>query len=120
MTTHVFVNPGTGEVPEASEAQAIANMPQLLKDTKLDKLTFERAAAKDYGEGRYAFTVWNVDLPLEVQMPGIPLERVRFTGAAEQNIWHYPRLYVDGSSWVWQYAARLIRSFFADEEDIPW
>ena len=39
-----------------------------------------------------------------VDMPGLPLAKVRFTGAKSQDIWTFPRLYVDDSSWVWLYS----------------
>lgn len=102
----VFTNPGTGAVRGASEQHAIDNMRQFITDARVDGLYLRRAAEKDYGEGRFAFLVLRdgYDQIIEIQMPGIPLEKVRFTGAEDQNIWHYPRLYKDGSSWVWQYA----------------
>ena len=37
-------------------------------------------------------------------MPGIPTERVRYLGDPGQNIWDYPRLYVNGESGVWSIA----------------
>ncbi|MET9402659.1 hypothetical protein [Kitasatospora sp. NPDC002965] len=37
-------------------------------------------------------------------MPGLSLDQVRWMNEPDQNIWNYPRLFVDGSSWVWWYA----------------
>ena len=37
-------------------------------------------------------------------MPGISLEKVRFMGKEDENIWDFPRLYVDDESYVWKYA----------------
>lgn len=66
-------------------------------------------------EGRFTFTLTFGDLAFEVEMPGIPVERVRYTGAEDQNILAYPRLYVDGSSWVWTYAVSACRARVDDE-----
>jgi hypothetical protein len=37
-------------------------------------------------------------------MPGLPVEQVRYMGESGQNIWDFPRLYVDDSSWIWEFA----------------
>lgn len=115
---NVFLNPGTGAVRDASEQHAIDNMRQFIQDARCDGLYFRRAADKDYGEGRYAFLVLrnDYDRVIEIQMPGIPVDKVRFTGAPDQNIWNYPRLYKDGSSWVWQYAV-IDEEDYAEDDD---
>jgi hypothetical protein len=67
--------------------------------------------------GRYKFNVVHEKtgkIVTDVDMPGIPIEKVRYTGTEDQNIWHYPRLYVDGSSWVWLYALHSLRDFVKD------
>lgn len=115
--TRLIINPGTGAVPNATEEAAVANMTALLKDAGADSVPFERTSEADYGEGRFAFTIDNEDFSMEIQMPGLPLERVRYTGAADQNIWDYPRLYVNGDSWVWKYAVNSVRRVFTGEED---
>lgn len=111
-----IINPGTGTVPNATEANAAANMETFVRDTGVVGATFERAAEQDYGSGRFAFKVWYMDTASVIQMPGLLLDRVRFTGAPEENIWHYPRLYVDGSSWVWKYATSQARTALTGEE----
>ena len=65
-------------------------------------------------DGRYGFLLDSglSTLPLEVEMPGLPLADVRYMpdepGNGDQNPWDFPRLYVDGSSWLWKYAVRTI------------
>lgn len=110
---HVIINPGSGPVTGASEAHAIANMQVWCDDHPWDDVRFERRAEHDEGDGRYHFVVWRESVPRggrgihitnsehEVEMPGLPLEQVRYVQGEGQNIWHFPRLYVDGSSWVW-------------------
>ncbi len=34
-------------------------------------------------------------------MPGFPLDRVRYIEGEKRSILDFPRLYVDGSSWIW-------------------
>lgn len=108
----VFFNPGTGPVSDRTPEQAAINMGFFLDDCRIAGLTCKRVPEHDYGDGRYAFLVCRAGYePVEIQMPGRAIDRVRFTGAADQNIWDYPRLYVDGSSWVWMYALLNHESF---------
>lgn len=68
------------------------------------------------GNGRFTFTLaFGEGLQFEIEMPGLPIEKVRWTGAADQDIWDYPRLYVDGSSWVWKYAVNVCRVYTDDD-----
>jgi len=52
-------------------------------------------------------------------MPGLPLDLVRYTGENGQNIWNFPRLYLDDSSWVWKFAANILANegFAAEKEE---
>lgn len=117
MATHVFFNPGTGAVPDATSEQAQPNMPQLLIDAGYPDATFLRCPDDDYGDGRYCFIVYRNERQCEVQMPGLPLENVRYLGREDQNIWHFPRLYIDGASWVWLYAKNQIGYAFEPESE---
>ena len=99
---NVVINPGSGPVAESTEELAAENMKQFVVDCNSAWLSFTRAADRDYGNGRFAFLLTNGVRTHEIQMPGIPLEKVRFMGEAAQNIWDFPRMYVDGSSWVWR------------------
>ena len=40
-------------------------------------------------------------------MPGLPLDQVRFVEDEGQDIWKYPRLFVDGKPWLWKYAVNV-------------
>jgi hypothetical protein len=102
----VFFNPGSGAIKDPDEAQAFINMKQFLLDSPVRNLYFRRVADKDYGDGRYAFLVLRDDKMkvIEVQMPGLPLDKVRYMGLPNQDIWEFPRLYIDGSSWIWEFA----------------
>ncbi|MET7776293.1 hypothetical protein ABZU94_10550 [Streptomyces mirabilis] len=104
----IFINPGSGPVREATEEHAAINITVFGDDLRragLDVRSADRIPANDYGDGRYAFELAMADgRTIEIQMPGLPVERVRYVGEDDQNIWDFPRLYVDGSSWVWKFA----------------
>ena len=117
-TSTIFINPGTGDVEGATEANARANMKQFIKDCDSSlHWSFRRDSKKDYGDGRYCFNVSCEEYPnkkIEIQMPGWELDRVRYMGDEGQNVFNFPRLYVDGSSWLWEFAI-LDRENFEDE-----
>ena len=104
----IAINPGSGPVSEATEQNAIDNMGQFTADLRergVGVNTFTRRPGADYGDGRYAFAVHTDDgLDTEVQMPGLPLDQVRWLRAEGQDIWDFPRLYVDDGSWIWYFA----------------
>jgi hypothetical protein len=106
----IFINPGSGPVSGATYEDAARAMDQFIDDLELDGISWAPGPSGS-DDGRYNFLL----LPsnVRVEMPGIPLDQVRYQGVDDQNIWDFPRLYVDGSSWVWCYAisaaARTIR-----------
>ena len=108
----IAINPGSGDVANATEESALANIRQFVADLKREGVTIERNASEDRG-GRFGFTLSGGDKVHEVRMPGLPLDRVRYMRETGQNIWHFPRLYVDGSSWVWFFALNVT---FQEEE----
>lgn len=103
----IIINPGTGPVKDSTEENAIDNIGHFILDNKIENVKWIRIPQYDYGEGRYAFLVWKDNTCHEIQMPGLSLEKVRYLGNEGQNIWDFPRLYVDGSSYVWEYAIGL-------------
>jgi hypothetical protein len=116
--TIAFINPGTGPVEDATEALAVEAMRQFVIDTGAE--SFARCPEHHDDDGRFAFAVYK-RLPsgevrrFEVDIPGLPLDRVRYVDAPGQNIWHFPRLYVDGSSWVWKFAVSCVKHAGEDE-----
>jgi len=111
--TGIIINPGTEPLATSSEDAATRSMEALLKDLADGaSASFVRDADCDYDatyeDGRYAFALTYRDQDFEIQMPGWEPEKVRFTGEGDQNIWDYPRLYVNGNSWVWKYALGII------------
>jgi len=115
VMVNVIINPGSGPVLNSSQENAIENIKHFILDNGVENVAWVRISEQDYGEGRYAFLLWKDNVCYEIQMPGIPLEKVRYMGSGDQNIWDFPRLYVDGSSWVWKFALGL--SFEVEAEE---
>ncbi len=114
--TQVIINPGTGPVAGATLDNAYKNMEALLRDAGIPDAKWCRDVDAEEGGGRFSFLVTVPDPDDEgsttgcpVDMPGIPLAEVRYLGEPGQNIWDFPRLYVDGSSWVWKFAVSQLR-----------
>lgn len=100
--TDISINPGSGPVSgELSWENAYENIKQYIKDCEIPLYIVESNHVPD--EGRYLFVLRNdeYDFETEVEMPGLPLEKVRYVRAEGQNILEFPRLYVDGGSWIW-------------------
>ena len=99
----VIINPGSGPCEDAKESNAIENIRHYVTDCQFEGIRVVRIPERDYGEGRFAFLLWKGERCHEIQMPGLPLNQVRFMDEEDQNIWDFPRLYLDGSSWVWKF-----------------
>jgi hypothetical protein len=120
----IAINPGSGPVGNATADQAEANMRQFTADLTErghENVVIERKADADYNtidhDGRFCWTVSVDGEPaIEVQMPGIPLDQVRWLGR-DQDIWQFPRLYVDDSSWIWFFALNQFRDDGYDAPD---
>lgn len=112
----VIVNPREGPLDDAREESANKNMVQLVQDVGLTGMTYRRDSSKDYGKGRFAYQLNHNQRDMEVQMPGRSLESVRYLGEEDQNIWDFPRLHVDGGSWVWEFAVNVIRQTYKNPD----
>lgn len=117
----IVINPGSGPVEGATEENATLNIEQFVADLKGGGIrtivTWTREPRDDDGDGRYNFNLIadNRDV-IEIEMPGLPIERVRWVDPETQDIWDFPRLYVDGSSWVWKYALVACK-YYPPEDD---
>lgn len=115
----IVINPGSGPVEGATEEEASKNITAFMDELGLEGLEYLRVPTEDQ-RGRYGFDVY---LPANqmsalVEMPGIPLEQVRFTGEEGQSAWDYPRLYVNGSSWLWKFALNSARGYLSGEHEV--
>lgn len=85
-------------------------MIALLVDAGIPDARVKRDKARD-GEGRFGFRVKAGGGNRSVDMPGVPLGDVRIEPGGTPR--GKPRLYVDGSSWIWDIAARILRESVA-------
>lgn len=109
---NVIINPGSGAVKAGTVEQSEINIKAFIEDLMVENVQYEFVKVLD--DGRHLYKVWNDEHSHEIEMPALPLENVRYLGLENQNIFHFPRLYVDGSSWVWMYALNV--SFRNDED----
>lgn len=115
----IIINPGSGPVADATLDQARENMNTFVADLMAaghESAAWSRALhmnASQDRNGRFSFSVHMVSNGIahehEISMPGVPLDRVRWLGEESGNIWDFPRLYVDGSSWIWAFALGACR-----------
>lgn len=102
----IIINHGSQDIEELGFEQAYKNMKVFIEDCEIE-LFIAQARLTPEDNGRYFFelkTPLSREVFWEIEMPSLPLEKVRFINEKSQNIWDFPRLYVDGSSWVWKYA----------------
>ena len=109
----IIVNPGSGSVGGADEENARANMRALAEEVaQRYGADVEVGAPKGERKGRWVFPLTvsrgGASRTHEVEMPGLPLERVRWRSPEDGSIWDFPRLYVDGSSWIWKFAVAVL------------
>jgi hypothetical protein len=123
---NIVVNPGTEPIPDAYGPDAAKNMIVFLLDIDLDGVTLTRSPDEDTGDGvgdtgigggRFGYTLRRGDYSVVVQMPGFPLERTRFMKEPGQDPWHFPRLYVDYSSWLWYVAVDVARAILTGDTE---
>lgn len=122
MSTVVILNPGAGRVRgRVTHKDADRNMRALLKEINLPGLDWchdkSTKGCRGGYEGRYDYIVLGPRvgssvLCFVVCMPGLPLERVRFTSFETQDCLEFPRLYVNGNSYYWLYAVSVLRDSF--------
>lgn len=105
----MLINPGTGPVAGATREQAERNMVAFVADLGLS-VTYWRSR-RGHGDGRWLFVVVLGKRRVDVEMPGAPLEVVR-----DGPVRFQPRLYVDGSSWLWPYALNIARATLTGQE----
>lgn len=111
------INPGTGPVAGATAEHARANLDHFLTDLTNAGHTASYVATGDTPvDGRWMYVIRVDDRLWEIQMPGLPLDKVRYMAEDGQSAWNYPRLYVEGSSWLWTFALDIISRYDQDEE----
>jgi len=111
----MIINPGAGPVAGSSARDAYRNIGAFCRELSLGPphVRIERRANDD-SDGRYSYVIHRGIRTAEVDMPGLPLDRVALRPG--DNAWHFPRLYVDGNSWLWPYALNTAKSALLDHD----
>jgi hypothetical protein len=111
----VILNPGTGPVDGASAREARRNIGAFCRELSLGppNVRIERRVNDD-SDGRYSYIIRRGIRSTEVDMPGLSLDRVALRPG--DNTWHFPRLYVDGNSWLWPFALNNARRALQDHD----
>lgn len=111
----VIINPGTGPVDGAREREARRNIGAFCRELAFrDPIIRIKRCHDNDDDGRYGFTLTRGIRETVVDMPGLPLDRVRMGNG--DNAWNFPRLYVDGNSWLWPYAISMARDDLRDHD----
>lgn len=113
----VIINPGSGPVDGGYEQHAHANALELAREANQDPANaccewrVHVASTWFESDGRWGFEFRNHggDQRVDVLMPGLPLERVRYVVGEGMNPFAFPRIYVDGNSWLWPFAVSTLR-----------
>lgn len=101
---NIIINPGTEKQDKHSEKNASKVATYITKDLGLNKINWEREKKNDSEDGWYGFKFKGAGGSIDVTIPGINPDIVRMG-----EPWKSPRLYVDGSSWLYGYALGFIR-----------
>jgi hypothetical protein len=115
----MLINPGTGPIPDGTMAHAVNNLASFVYEVcdghpVRGVRATPRVDPADDQDGRFSFSV-ELDLSaegqptvaLDVLMPGLPLEHVNFGTRPDDSVFDFPRLYLNGSSWLWKFAVEL-------------
>ena len=100
---------------DADVRHVLPNLQRLVEDAGIEWGSVVVSVDDEWG-GRWPCLLVLGGRECWVAMPGLPLERVRYMGEP-QNIWDFPRLYVDGDSWVWEFAIGWVRGILDGTHD---
>lgn len=108
-----MINVRTGPADGGPEGDAEANVAVFVTDLRergVEVLKVERNRSIDDGERLYGFDlVLSNGETIKLEMPGLPIQDVRYIRLPGQDPNTFPRLYVDNSSWLWFFALETIR-----------
>lgn len=91
---------------EGTFDNAYKNILQFIEDSEIP-LVMKTAEGLPHEDGRFFFTLGSPlspELFWEVEMPGLPLEEVRYTASFGRGMFDFPRIWVGGASWLWHHA----------------
>jgi len=109
----IIINPGTEPVLDTKEEDSEASIHEFMDQVREHvgyELQYERM--REDNDGWYAWRLHCRELStrVDIDMPGLPPDQLQL------GPWKSPRLYVDGSSWLWKYALNMAVNKLLGEE----
>lgn len=114
----IVINPGSQVVEPSSIENASANMSEFiiaLHQRGLSHIVMRRNQEFQQA-GRFAFELTKDGNTSIVLMPGAPPDQVIMKPGDDP--WKFYRLYVDGASWLWEYALNAVFSALSASDEI--
>jgi len=99
----IIINPGTEKQTKHNEKNAIKVAERIVKDLGLTSKNWHRNFLQDDKNGWYGFVFKGKGGKIDVDIPGVSPKRV-----CKSEPFYSPRLYVNGSSWLYGYAIGFI------------
>lgn len=100
----LIINPGAGAVPEATEENARTALDMFVGDLREQgHVVTASPVYRALDDGRWEFSIVVDGTAHVIDMPGCAPELTR-----RGEPWVSPRLYVDGSSWLWGFALSVL------------
>ena len=94
------------------------NIVQFVEDLRLKDVVYIEPDPQGDEDGYcYGYKLIYKNRSTVVSMSALPLEEVRYIDEKKQRISQFPRLSVDGSSWVWFFALRVVKDVFMSEPE---
>jgi hypothetical protein len=107
----IIINPGTEPQAAHCVENAIKTAEHICSHLGIEPSHFSRDASADDGDGWYGFRFTGKGGTAQVKIPGIGPETV-----IKGEPWVSPRLYVNGSSWLYGFALDRIWETIAKAE----
>lgn len=114
----IVINPGTGPLnPDGvSRDKAVTAFRKFKEDLESAGVKSEMGEVSTGDVHGYWTAFFAVDdRQHEVEIPGLPLDKIRC--GPNDDPWQFQRIYIDGSSWLWDIAVTVIRDHEPEEDD---
>lgn len=105
----IVINPGTEPITGASRKNALKAAEYFMEDLGYKGFSFKLIEEHGNEQGWFDFKFKKNDFSLTVSFPGSDPEITRLG-----KPWESPRIYVEGSSWLWGYGLDIFGSRFTD------
>jgi hypothetical protein len=80
--------------------------------------TVRRMDRDDRVGGPFGFDIIYDGISVPVQMPGLPVERLRYVPGRSEKAGEFERLYVNGGSWLWPFALKVCAEMGAGAKEV--